>query len=168
MTGLPEVNTIYSAKILDSSDLANIKSISSQDIFSGGYSYVAVISKQQTFNPVKTIKEVVYDSISKANKVKHTSLFLLDDFDKIKKGETLNIYSRGCFGYQTQSYADCKDFVANLRFDKSLLISSLIYPIADKSWYQEWLKNAPKDFWNPRIANYFGEKHKYFENFLKE
>lgn len=168
VTGLPEVNTVYSAKTIDSSDLANLKPISSQDIFSGGYSFVGVISEKQTFNPVETIKEIVYDSISKAYKVKHTSLFLMDDFDKIKKRETLIMYSRGCFGYQTQSYADCKDFVANLIFDKSLLNSRLNYPIADKSWYQEWLKNAPKNYWNPRIANYFGEKHKYYENFLSQ
>jgi len=163
VTGLPEINTMYNVDKPDTIDVTNLKSISSQDIFSGGFSFATIISKNQTFNPVKTIKVVVYDSISKTNKVKHTSLFLLDDFDKINKGETLIIYSRGCFGYQTQSYADCEDFVANLKFDKSLLISGFNSPIADRNWYQEWLKVAPKDYWSPRIANYFGEKHKYFE-----
>jgi hypothetical protein len=163
VTGLPEVNTAYSTKTTDTIDIADVRSISGQDIFSGGYSFVTIISKNQTFNPVKVIKEVVYDPISKINKVKHTSLFLLDDFDKITKREALIIYSRGCFGYQTQSYADCNDFVADLKFDKSLLLSDSNYPIADNSWYQEWLKDAPEDYWNPRIANYLGEKHKHFK-----
>lgn len=171
LTGLPELNTIYSVENQDTIDMVNLKSIStfsSQDIFSGGYSFATIISKNQTFNPVRTIKEVVYDSIAQTNKVKHTSLFLLDDFDKISKGETLIIYSRSSFGFVTQSHTYSHNFVSKLRFDKSLLISSFDYPIADDIWYQEWLKVAPKEYWNPRIANYFGEKHKYFETYLKE
>ena len=157
VTGLPEINTIYSQQSTDTINLADLPSLINRDPFSGGYGPAIPISRNQTFQPIKTIKEIVYDTISKSNKVKYTSLFLLDDFNKIKRRETLILVSRGCFGHQRQSYADCNNFTSVFHIDKTLLDTDNSCPIADENWYEEWLKNASKDYRDSRMTNQYGE-----------
>ncbi|CAA6828006.1 MAG: Unknown protein, partial [uncultured Aureispira sp.] len=160
--GLPEINTSYTRKPFDTIRLEYI------DAYSGGYGPPVLISRTQTFQPVKTIKEAVYDKLSKANKVKVTSLFLLDDFKKIKKKETLFLSCQGVFGYPRQSQAYMDNFVSALNVDLSLLSVDRSDLVADKSWYKAWLKNAPKAYWDPRMSGHYHEQHQSFEYFLEK
>ena len=133
------------------------------------------MSRNKTFYPVHTFKEMVSDSISKTHNsisksdlVKHTSLFLLDDFDELKNKEALILFSRGCFGYQRQSYADCKNFTSKFVFDKSSLHTDNNLPIADKNWYNKWLNSAPEEHSDGREIYQYGDLHKDFESYLNK
>lgn len=166
-TGLPDVNTIYSTQSSDSFSISRLPDLVASEPYGGGYGPPIPFSRNQTFQPIKTLKEVVYDSISATNKIRHTSLFLLDDFDAVKNGETLIIKSRGCFGYHTRSHANCDDFTTTISFSKSLLHSGDSCPIANSAWYREWLTTAPKSYSDARRTNQYGELHKYFDFYLK-
>ncbi|MBL4649540.1 MAG: hypothetical protein JKY03_07395 [Aureispira sp.] len=154
VAGLPEINTIYTWE--------------SSDDYGGGYSPPILISQNQTFQPIKTLKEMVYDSLSKSYKVRLISLFLWDDFDKIKKWETLFLTCQGVFGYPRQSQAYLDNFVSELNFDKSLLNIDNECSVADKNWYKVWLKNAPNDYWDPRMKGHYQEEHQNFKYFLEK
>ncbi|WP_179009421.1 hypothetical protein [Winogradskyella forsetii] len=169
ISGLPEINTFISREASDS-----INSLIIRDSFGGGYGPVIPMSRNKTFYPVHTIKEIVYDSISKINAIseyhllKHTSLFLLDDFDDIKNKDTLILFSRGCFGYQRQSYAACDNFTVPFIFDKSSLQIDNDFPIADENWYNEWLKSEPEEHSDARTIYNYGDIHKGFEFYLEK
>lgn len=124
------------------------------------------ISRTHAFQPVKTVREIVYSPNSKFNKVKFTSLFLVDDFDKIRNGDTLILFTRGCFGFQRQSYADCNNFSSYFSFDTTLLTIDQIYPVADSGWYEVWLKNAPRDYIDPRTTDRYKGLHEDYEFYL--
>lgn len=161
VTGLPEINTSYTRKTSDTIDLRHL------DDYGGGYSPPILISQNQTFQPIKTLKEMVYDSLSKSHKVRLTSLFLWDDFDKVKKWETLFLTCQGVFGYTRRSQAYFDTFVSELNLDKSLLNTDRICLVADKKWYINWLKNAPADYWNPRVKRPYSEEHQNFKHYLE-
>lgn len=162
VTGLPEINTSYTR---ETSDTINLRDL---DDYGGGYSPPILISRSQTFQPITTLKETVYDSLSKSNKVRLTSLFLWDDFDKIKRWETLFLSCQGVFGYARRSQAYFDTFVSELNFDKVLLDLDAICFVANKKWYKEWLKNAPDDYWNPRKNRPYSEQHQNYKQYLEK
>lgn len=166
VTGLPEVST---EPFRPSNDTISIsKMLSSNDFYSGGYNPVRPLSRDQTFQPVHTLTASIFDTISQSNISKHTSLFLVDDFATLKKGEPLILYARGCFGYQRSSYASCNNFVSEFYLNTSLLHIEPGIPIADTKWYEAWLKDAPEGYSDLKIENSFYREHKNYEAYLKE
>lgn len=166
VTGLPEVSTEPFRPSNDS--LSVSKMLSSNDFYNGGYNPIRPLSRDQTFQPVHTLTASIFDTISQSYISKHTSLFLVDDFTTLKKGEPLILYSRGCFGYQRSSYAACDNFISELDLDSSLPQIALDIPIADTKWYEAWLKDAPEGYSDPKIENSFYREHKNYEAYIKE
>jgi hypothetical protein len=162
VAGLPEINTNYTWESSDTIDLRHL------DDYGGGYSPPILISQNQTFQPIKTLKEMVYDSLSKSYKVRLISLFLRDDFDRIKKWETLFLTCQGVFGYRRRSQAYFDTFVSELNVGKPLLNIDNVSLIADKKWYKSWLKNAPNDYWNPRVKRPYSEQHQNYKYYLEK
>jgi hypothetical protein len=150
VTGLPEINTNYSQDHFDSLGQISLKSLVDMDAYAGGYSAPVLVSQNQSFQPIKTIKEAVYDTLSKSSQVKVTSLFLLDDFDKVKTRETILVICRGVFGHPRQSMAYFEKFVSACSFENIVLKTNDNVLVANRAWYKKWLKNAPKNYWDPR------------------
>lgn len=164
VTGLPEINTAYSWQPSDTITDYLID----LDPYSGCYSSPVLLSRKETFHPTKTMKETVYDSLSKSNKVKLTSLFLWDDFENVKKKETLFLTCHGVFGYSNRSQAYFDTFVSKLILNRTLLKLSDNCLLADKKWYKKWLKSAPADYWDPRVRGSYSNQHQNFEQYLKK
>lgn len=164
VTGLPEINTAYSWQPSDTV----INYLIDLDTYGGCYSPPVLLSRNETFHPIKTMKETVYDSLSKSNKVRVTSLFLWDDFEKVKKKETLFLTCQGVFGYSNRSQAYFDTFVSELILNGALLKGSDSCPLADKKWYKAWLKNAPTNYWNPRGDRPYSEQHQNYQQYLEK
>lgn len=168
VTGLPDINTEYSKIIELELSLSDQPAFTwQQDPYSGGYGYVSLISKDQTFAPVMVLKEVVYDSVSGFHQIQHTSFFLTDDFDRIKQDEILVLYSRGGFGYVSQNHMDMIDYTQGFRFDKSDLIRNGDQPLADNKWYAAWIAQAPPGYWDPRKSEHVEDLHQYYDDYMQ-
>lgn len=164
VTGLPEINTAYSWQPSDTITDYLID----LDPYGGYYSSPILLSRKETFHPTKTMRETVYDSLSKSNKVKLTSLFLWDEFGATKKRQVLFLTCLGVFGYSNRSQAYFNTFVSKLILNRTLLEPSDNCPLADKKWYREWLKIAPEDYWDPRVRGSYSDQHQNFEQYLKK
>jgi hypothetical protein len=161
--GLPEIDPFLNDRYIRDSN-----SIRLFDELSGGYDPPIVISRKETFIPVKRLKEVIYDSISKSRIVTLKSLYLIDDFKHLKSKDSLLLISQGIFGYPLQSGYYSDNYISNINLNKIILNVDKCCPIANSNWYKDWLRNAPKDYWDPRLKNHYDKNHQNFEYYFKE
>jgi len=163
--GLPEVAPAFT-RLSSTSDSLN--QLIPPYYFSGGYSMPILVSKKQTFYPVASSKELIDDTVTGGLTSELTSLFLVDDFDKLKVGNLLLI-SNGVFGNPMQSQAYMFDHVQQIDIKRSSLKTRKDLPVATKAWYNNWLMKAPESYWDMR--GYYreqvsGNKHQNYEYYM--
>jgi hypothetical protein len=125
----------------------------------------SLISRKQTFYPIKSYKKIIYDSLSRTHKSKITSLFLVDDFNRVIAKKSLLLISKGTFGYQNKSHINTSEFISEVNYHRSSLKRNNSYPLADRKWYEKWIQNAPKGYWNLRIQYHNSGYDKQYQNY---